>query len=139
MPDPVYLGFDFGYKRIGVAVGQRLTCTATPLPTLKATDGVPKWDTIADLIQQWRPSALIVGFPTRTDGGPLYVTKPAKRFADRLHGRFSLPVFMVDERLSTVEARALLFEKGGYRKIKNSDVDSLAACVILEQWLQQAE
>jgi len=139
MPDPVYLGFDFGYKRIGVAVGQRLTCTATPLPTLKATDGAPSWDIIAALIKQWKPSALIVGFPTRADGGPLYVTKPAKRFADRLHGRFNLPVFLVDERLSTVEARALLFEKGGYRKIKNSEVDSLAACVILEQWLQQAE
>jgi len=139
MPDPVYLGFDFGYKRIGVAVGQRLTCTATPLSTLKASDGAPSWDIIAALIKQWRPSALIVGFPTRADGGPLYVTKPAKRFADRLHGRFKLPVFLVDERLSTVEARALLFEKGGYRKIKTSEVDSLAACVILEQWLQQAE
>lgn len=139
MPDPVYLGFDFGYKRIGVAVGQRLTCTATPLPTLKATEGAPNWDSIAGLIKQWKPSALIVGFPTRADGGPLYVTKPAKRFSDRLHGRFKLPVFLVDERLTTVEARALLFEKGGYRKIKNSEVDSLAACVILEQWLQQAE
>jgi len=139
MPDPVYLGFDFGYKRIGVAVGQRLTCTATPLPTLNATDGAPNWETIAALIKQWRPSALIVGFPTRVDGGSLYVTKPAKRFSDRLHGRFKLPVFLVDERLSTVEARALLFEKGGYRKIKHAEVDSLAACVILEQWLQQTK
>mgnify|MGYP003124789120 CR=1 FL=1 len=139
MPDPVYLGFDFGYKRIGVAVGQRLTCTATPLETLKALDGAPSWEIIAALIQQWRPSALIVDFPTRVDGGPLYVTRPAKRFANRLHGRFKLPVFLVDERLSTVEARALLFEQGGYRKIKDSEVDSLAACIILEQWLQQAE
>lgn len=139
MPDPVYLGFDFGYKRIGVAVGQRLTCTATPLPTLKASDGAPSWDIIAALIEQWQPSALIVGFPTCADGEPLYVTKPAKRFSDRLHGRFKLPVFLVDERLSTVEARALLFEKGGYRKLKNSEVDSLAACVILEQWLQHEE
>ncbi len=79
MPDPVYLGFDFGYKRIGVAVGQRLPCTATPLSTLNATDGAPNWNSIAELIQQWHPSALIVGFPTRADGGPLYVTKPAKR------------------------------------------------------------
>ena len=69
MPDPVYLGFDFGYKRIGVAVGQRLTCTASPLPTLQANEGVPRWALITALIKQWRPDALIVGYPTRADGG----------------------------------------------------------------------
>lgn len=137
MPDPVYLGFDFGYKRIGVAVGQRLTCTANPLSTIAATNGVPCWNIIAALIKQWRPDALIVGFPTRADGGPLYVTKPAKRFAHALKTRFELPVFLVDERLSTVEARAQLFSRGGYRKLKQAEVDSCAACIILEQWLQQ--
>ena len=139
MPDPVYLGFDFGYKRMGMAVGQRLTCTATPLPTLSATAGVPRWDTIAAVIKQWRPDALIVGYPTCADGSALYVTKPAKRFAVALRTHFQLPVFMVDERLSTVEARAQLFEKGGYRKIKKTEVDSLAACIILEQWLQDSD
>ncbi len=139
MPDPVYLGFDFGYKRIGVAVGQRLTATATPLPTLQANEGVPRFECIATLIKQWRPDALIVGYPTRTDGGNLYVTKPAKRFAKALKTRFELPVFLVDERLSTVEARALLFEARGYQKLKKAEVDSIAACVILEQWLQHTE
>lgn len=139
MPDPVYLGFDFGYKRIGVAVGQRLTATATPLPTLKATEGVPQWDKVEALIKQWRPKALIVGFPTCIDGSALYVTKPAKRFSKALHTRFQLPVFLVDERLSTVEARAQVFDDGGYKKLKKTEIDSLAACVILEQWLQQKE
>ncbi len=139
MPDPVYLGFDFGYKRIGVAVGQKLTSTATPLPTLKANEGIPRWDLIAALIKQWRPDALIVGYPTKADGSNLYVTKPARRFARALKTQFELPVFLVDERLSTVEARAQLFAEGGYRKLKKSEVDSMAACVILEQWLQSSE
>ncbi|MCH9689266.1 MAG: Holliday junction resolvase RuvX [Gammaproteobacteria bacterium] len=139
MPDPVYLGFDFGYKRIGVAVGQRLTATANPLPTLQANEGVPRWELIATLIKQWQPDALIVGFPTRMDGGNLYVTKPARRFAKALKERSNLPVFLVDERLSTVEARAQLFAEGGYRKLKKVEVDSMAACIILEQWLQESE
>ncbi|MCH9756806.1 MAG: Holliday junction resolvase RuvX [Gammaproteobacteria bacterium] len=139
MPDPVYLGFDFGYKRIGVAVGQRLTSTATPLPTLQASEGTPRWEMIATLIKQWRPDALIVGYPTKADGSKLYVTKPAKKFANALKTQFDLPVFLVDERLSTVEARAQLFAEGGYRKLKKAEIDSMAACVILEQWLQQVE
>ena len=135
MPDPVYLGFDFGYQRIGVAVGQRLTRTASPLKTLQAVRGVPSWPAVASLIQQWDPKALIVGYPICIDGQNLYVTKPAKRFAKALEEKFSLPVFLVDERLSTVEARAEVFAEGGYRKLKKVAVDSLAACVILEQWL----
>ncbi len=137
MPDPVYLGFDFGYKRIGVAVGQRLTCTANPLPTLAAINGVPSWNSIEQLIKQWRPHALIVGLPTQINGKSLYVTKPAKRFADTLKKKFALPVHLVDERLSTIEARAQLFERGGWRKLKQAEVDSCAACIILEQWLQE--
>ena len=136
MPVEVYLAFDFGYKRIGVAVGQALTQTAQPLITLKAQSGVPEWAQIEKLLQQWRPSALIIGLPTCIDDSELYTTVAAKKFAAQLQKRFALPVHLVDERLSTVEARARLFEKGGYRKIKNSEVDSIAACIILEQWLQ---
>jgi len=136
MPEPIYLGFDFGYKRIGVAVGQRLTGNATPLSTLSAVNGVPSWEAIQALIEQWKPHALIVGLPTCIDGRPLYTTGAARGFARQLRKRFSYPVHLVDERLSTVEVRAQLFAAGGYRKIKNSEIDSLAACVILEQWLQ---
>ena len=139
MPEPVYIGFDFGYKRIGVAVGQRLTCHASPLSTLKATQGVPNWDLISALINQWQPEALVVGLPTCLDGSPLYTTGAARGFARQLRKRWPCPVYVVDERLSTVEARSQLFAEGGYRKLKTSEVDSLAACIILEQWLQEAK
>lgn len=137
--DGVFLGFDFGYKRIGVAVGQRLTCSASPLTTLDAKMGVPDWNVIQKIIAQWSPQALIVGLPTCIDDSALYTTAAAKRFAKQLRKQFALPVHLVDERLSTVEARGQLFEQGGYRKIKKTEVDSIAACIILEQWLQYPE
>lgn len=136
MPDGVYLGFDFGYKRIGVAVGQRLTCSASPLATISAQTGVPDWTVVAKVVAQWTPQALIVGIPTCIDGREQYTTSAARRFAKELRKRFTLPVHLVDERLSTVEARGQLFAQGGYKKIKQTEVDSIAACVILEQWLQ---
>ncbi|GGI90017.1 Holliday junction resolvase RuvX [Legionella impletisoli] len=138
MPEGVFLGFDFGYKRIGVAVGQRLTGSASPLPTLPAKQGVPDWLNIESLINQWRPSALIVGLPKTIDNAELYTTAASRRFANQLNKRFSLPVYLEDERLSTKEARAFLFEKGGYRKLSQAEIDSIAACIILEQWLQHA-
>ncbi len=136
MPDGVYLGFDFGYKRIGVAVGQRLTCSASPLATISAQTGIPDWTVVAKVVAQWTPQALIVGIPTCIDGREQYTTSAARRFAKELRKRFTLPVHLVDERLTTVEARGQLFAQGGYRKIKQTEVDSVAACVILEQWLQ---
>lgn len=135
MPEGVYLGFDFGYKRIGVAVGQKLTCSATPLNTLKAKQGIPDWKLIEGLIAQWSPQALIVGLPTCIDDSELYTTEAARRFAKKLRSLFKLEVHLVDERLSTMEARSYLFEHGGYKKIKATQVDSIAACIILEQWL----
>ncbi|KTC99598.1 Holliday junction resolvase RuvX [Legionella erythra] len=136
MPDGVYLGFDFGYKRIGVAVGQTVTLSARPLPTLTAKQGIPDWNLVARLVEQWQPQALIVGLPTCIDGSEQYTTPLARHFAKQLKKRFSLPVHLVDERLTTVEARAQLFAEGGYRKLKQSQIDSTAACIILEQWLQ---
>lgn len=139
MPNGVYLGFDFGYKRIGVAVGQLLTCTASPLATINAQAGVPDWQIVEKVITQWIPQALIVGIPTCIDERELYTTAAARRFAKELRKRFFLPVHLVDERFSTVEARDQLFNQGGYRKIKQTEVDSIAACIILEQWLQHPE
>lgn len=137
MPEGIYIGFDFGYKRIGVAVGQQLTGGASPLSTISAKLGVPNWEHIQTVINQWRPTAFIVGLPTCIDGTEQYTTAAARSFANQLKKRFSLPVHFVDERLSTVEARERLYAKGGYRKIKQSEVDSVAACIILEQWLQE--
>lgn len=139
MHKEVYLGFDFGFSRIGVAVGQKLTCSATPLPTLKAKSGVPQWSALDKLMSQWKPKAFIVGLPTCIDGRKLYTTSAAKRFSEQLRNRYGLPSYLVDERLSTVEARGLLFEQGGYNKIVKTEVDGVAACIILEQWLQHPE
>ena len=136
MPNDIYFGFDFGFSRIGMAVGQRLTCTASPLPTVSAVQGVPDWDAIQREVSQWHPDGFIVGFPTCIDGKALYTSKASRRFAADLEARFSIPTCLVDERLTTVEARAHLFAKGGYKRIKKAAVDSIAACIILEQWLQ---
>lgn len=138
MPKGIFIGFDFGFKRIGVAVGQLLTRTASPLPTMNAIQGVPDWNQIQQHIHAWHPEAFIVGLPTCIDNKELYTTAAARRFAKALHQRFSIPVHLVDERLSTVEARRCLFDSGGYRKIKKTEVDSIAACIILEQWLYTA-
>lgn len=135
MLDGLLLGFDFGYKRIGVAVGHRLTGSASPLQTLNAEQGVPNWSLILTLINTWSPQGLVVGLPTCIDGREQYTTQASRDFAQQLQQRFQLPVYLVDERLTTVEARARLFEKGGYRKMQKSAVDSMAACLILEQWL----
>lgn len=139
MADDFFLGFDFGYKRIGVAVGQRLTLSANPLSTIKAKQGIPDWNEISSLIRTWNPQGLVVGIPTKTDDTELYTTSAARRFARQLRKHSQLEVHLVDERFSTVEARQELFEEGGYRKLKQSEVDSIAACLILEQWLRYPE
>lgn len=132
----VYLGFDFGFKRIGVAVGQDITLSARPLAALQAKQGNPNWSIVSQLMYEWSPKALIVGLPTHIDGSEQFTTAGARGFARQLRKHYLLPVHFVDERLSTVEARTQLFATGGYRKIKNTSVDSIAACIILEQWLQ---
>eukprot|EP01012_Entosiphon_sulcatum_P040834 TRINITY_DN54569_c0_g1_i1.p1 TRINITY_DN54569_c0_g1~~TRINITY_DN54569_c0_g1_i1.p1 ORF type:complete len:143 (-),score=7.67 TRINITY_DN54569_c0_g1_i1:55-483(-) len=136
MRERFFLGFDFGYKRIGVAIGQHITRNARPLTTLSAKQGVPNWAEVQKMLNEWHPEALIVGLPTCIDESELYTTEAAREFARQLQAQFFLPVHLVDERLSTVEARALLFAEGGYRKIKQSQIDSFAACIILKQWLQ---
>ncbi|MCC5791725.1 MAG: Holliday junction resolvase RuvX [Legionellaceae bacterium] len=138
MPTDVFLGFDFGYKRIGVAVGQSITASARALTTVNASAGEPQWAQIDKLIQAWQPAALIVGLPTCLDGSEQYTTPAARHFAQALAQRYHCPVHLVDERLTTKEARARLFAQGGYREIKRAQVDALAAVLILEQWLAQS-
>ncbi|STX50614.1 putative ribonuclease [Legionella busanensis] len=139
MPSGIYFGFDFGFKRIGVAVGQKVTLTARPLTIIQAQQGIPNWELLRKLIKEWRPEACVVGLPTCIDDTELYTTEAAKRFAKQLQKQFCLPVHLVDERLSTKEARAYLFEEGGYRKIQSSQIDSIAACIILQQWLHSQQ
>lgn len=128
----VVLGFDFGMRKIGVAVGQLITKTANPLTILSATDGVPDWAQIKTLIASWNADALVVGIPLNMDGTEQPLTKSAKRFANKLKHQFQLPVFLADERLTTVEAKREL-----KKSKKNQRMDSYAAKIILESWLQE--
>lgn len=131
------ISFDYGTKSIGVAIGQEITGTARPLKALKAQDGIPNWDEIKRILDEWQPDLLIVGHPTDLDGKDLEsITPRAKKFANRLHGRFGYNVEMHDERLSTKEARADLFAQGGYKALTKGNIDSQSAVVILESWFE---
>ncbi len=133
MSQRTLLGFDFGTKRIGVAIGQELTCTARALVTLNNINGAPDWKAIRRLIEQWQPAALVVGLPLNLDGSDHEITRLARRFGNRLTGRYNLPVYTMDERLSSSEAEAQLAEQGRYEK---ADIDKLAAQLILQGWLE---
>ena len=130
------IGFDFGLKRIGVAVGQTLTRSASPLGVVAVRGGEPDWEAIAGLLREWRPGALVVGLPYNMDLSEQEMTQKARHFAAQLAERFPLPVHTVDERLSSKEAEAALKERRqqGRRRITREDVDGAAACVILESW-----
>lgn len=136
MSSMTMLSFDFGTKSIGVAIGQQLTGTARPLPALKANDGVPDWNKIEALLKEWQPDRVVVGLPLNMDGTEQPLTARARKFANRLHGRFGVQIELHDERLSTVEARAELFERGGFRALSKGSVDSLSAVIILESWFE---
>ncbi len=132
------LGFDYGLKRIGVAVGQELTGTASALLTVRANDGKPDWDTISKLIGQWQPDEVVVGLPLNMDGSFHELSYRAQRFGNQLRGRYNLPAHFMDERLSSLDAEREL--NGKSRKVKAADIDKVAAKIILESWLmaQQA-
>ncbi|HEV2112080.1 MAG TPA: Holliday junction resolvase RuvX [Gammaproteobacteria bacterium] len=130
------IGFDFGLKRIGAAVGQSLTRSASPLGVVAIRGGEPDWEAITGLIREWRPGALVVGLPYNMDLSEQDMTHKARHFATQLAERFPLPVHTVDERLSSREAEAALKEQRqqGRRRITREDIDGAAACVILESW-----
>lgn len=136
------LGFDFGRLRIGVAVGQELTGTATPLVTLAARDGQPDWDGIARLLAEWQPALLVVGVPRHADGSDSNSTAQALRFARRLHGRFGLAVETIDERLSSHAAAERIATSATLRRRGRQDRaarDRYAAALILESWFHHAQ
>ncbi len=130
------MGFDFGTRSIGVAVGQELTGTATPLTAIKAKDGIPNWDNIKTLINEWQPDLAVIGMPLNMDGTNQQVTFQAKKFANRIHGMFGLPIHNQDERLTTADAKARLFDEGGYRALGKDNVDAVSAQIILESYFE---
>jgi putative Holliday junction resolvase len=120
------LCFDFGSKRIGVAVGQVITGTATPLTIIHHKRNRPDWERITGLVEEWKPGGLVVGMPLNMRGQPQAMSIAAGRFMRQLRGRCRLPVYDADERLSSFEATQ--------RSGKKDELDAIAAHVILEAW-----
>jgi putative Holliday junction resolvase len=130
------LGFDYGTKSIGIAIGQELTASARPLMSIKAVDGIPKWEEIGKIITEWQPDLIVVGLPLNMDGTEQEITLRAKKFGNRLNGRFGIKVVTQDERLTTADAKARLFEMGGYKALTKGQVDAMSAVLIIESYFE---
>ena len=129
------LGFDFGPRKIGIAVGQTITRSATPLVTLRSRNDKPDWAGIAALVAEWQPEAFVVGLPFNMDDTEADWSAQVHRFGRQLKGRFRLSVHLIDERLTSIEARRQLAETPGGRSAERDAVDAVAAALILETWL----
>lgn len=131
-----YLGFDFGNKKIGAAVGQTITATTSPLQTIRSIKQNPDWNIISKLIQEWRPAGLVVGISKQSDGSDNPITPRMLKFCRQLEGRYQLPVYQQDETLTTYEAKQLLFDEVRLSAARLWEVqDQLAAQLILQTWL----
>jgi putative Holliday junction resolvase len=136
------LAFDYGLKQMGVATGQTLTGSARGLCILKAHDGIPNWDEVSKLLNEWTPDLVLVGLPLNMDASESELSRLARKFARRLQGRFNANVLMVDERLTSQDAKALIREENNEGKKGRTDltkIDHLAAALILQSWLDQPE
>jgi putative Holliday junction resolvase len=140
-PARTILAFDFGLRRIGVAVGNTLTGTARPLTTLLANDGVPEWQQIARICAEYAPALCLVGVPCNMDGSTSPLTPRARAFAAELGKRVRSEVLLLDERLSSHAAEEALRDARATgsraRRLRRGDVDQVAAALLLMQWLRQ--
>ncbi|WP_447527299.1 Holliday junction resolvase RuvX [Vreelandella sp. TE19] len=133
------LAFDYGTRRIGLSVGNELLRSARELEPLTARDGIPDWQRVEALLKEWQPGLLVVGLPLNMDGSESAMSTRARKFGNRLHGRFGHPVEMVDERGSTREAKAIAREAGHRGNYREESVDGIAAVLILEGWFAHQE
>lgn len=138
MPTTTAIAFDYGLSNIGVAYGQSLTGQGNELTPISAKDGIPNWDEIAQLLSEWKPSVIIVGLPLNMDDSESELCVRARKFGRRLHGRFSIDVVYMDERLSTFDAKQEAKSRGHKGNYKQHPVDSIAARLILESWFASA-
>lgn len=129
MPVASVLAIDFGLRRMGLAVGQTVTRTASPIGTVAANDGRPDWAALDPVIAEWRPDCLVVGLPLNMDGTESDMSSRARRFANRLEQRYAIRAELTDERLTTREAKQLQ---------PGADDHALAACLIAETWLGES-
>ncbi|MBW7471548.1 Holliday junction resolvase RuvX [Marinobacter sp. M216] len=128
------LAFDYGTRRIGVASGQEILGTGQPVAMIPARDGIPDWSQLEALLQEWRPDLVVVGLPLNMDDSENEMCARARKFGNRLHGRYHVPVEMVDERLTSFEAKGDVMAAGGSRDFGRHGVDDRAAVLILETW-----
>ena len=136
----VVIAFDFGLKRTGVAVGNLLTASASPECTLYSKDDSPNWDAITNLINEWKPSQLVVGMPNELDGTESPLKKAVDRFCNQLRGRYNLKVDTENEQFTSIEAAQRLKQlrqSGRKQKVAKDEVDKIAAAIILESWMQK--
>jgi len=137
-PIKTVLAFDFGLRQIGIAVGNVLTSTTQALTIVRAKDGIPQWPELEKIVKQWQPNLVVVGDPLNMDGSDGELGERARKFGRRIHGRFGLTVEMVDERLSSFEAKHEQRELGHRGHYKDSPIDSYAAELILQTWMRQS-
>lgn len=139
-PAGVYLGFDFGQKRIGVATADLTFSLASPLTTVANHHGTPDWNKIDTIVEQWRPVAMVVGKPLTLEGKKQEITSHAAGFQQRLKHRYNVPVYDIDESYSSMEAAEILKKNrqmGQRGTIEREDIDKAAACNLLQRWLDQ--
>ena len=130
------MSFDYGTEKIGIAIGQSISSTAEPLTIIRAKDGIPNWSQITSLIESWRPNFFVVGLPYNLDGSDSKLLQRALKFAQRLNGRFNIPTFGIDERLSS-KAATEKFKTGNPKNSVRNEIDDLAAQIILETWFSE--
>jgi putative Holliday junction resolvase len=136
------MAFDYGLRQMGVATGQTLTGSARGLCILKAHDGIPNWDEVSTLLDEWTPDLVLVGLPLNMDASESELSRLARKFARRLQGRFNANVLMVDERLTSQDAKAMIREENNQGSKGRTDltkIDHLAAALILQSWLDQPD
>ncbi len=131
------LAFDFGTTRFGVAVGEAIIGTATALKPISAKEGVPDWQRIEALVQEWQPEAFVVGLPLNMDGSLCEMSYRTRKFANRLHAQFARPSYLMDERLTSHEAKGYHLAAGGEANFKKHSMDGIAAQLILESWFRE--
>lgn len=133
------LCFDFGEQRIGIAVGEHLLASANPLTTIDNESNEVRFEAISKLVKEWQPKLLIVGLPLSLDGSENSVTQLCKKFARRLNGRFNIPVMLIDERYSSVEASNLLNQTGVKGRAQKAMLDQVAAQTILQSYFDNCK
>ena len=133
------MAFDFGLRQIGVAVGNCELRSTQPLAIIRAREGVPDWSRLEQVVKEWQPDLLVVGDPLNMDGSDSELCRRARKFANRLHGRLGLPVELVDERLTSFEAKQVSREQGHKGDYNRRPVDSQAAELVLRSWLDRPQ